>query len=485
MQFDRFDPSREIARELSYFESWSGRTKTLADLRRGKVFDVIIIGASLAGATLAHLSALAGLRTLLIEQRSLSASYYRFANDPLLPRLLSLPASVSRYSANKFARAHPHLTSNHGGVSRGQSTTLFASGSYLIEALVASQREGAVTIGFMNIKSYRKLDDDSLEVQLKDALTGEGFEICSGIIYNTDVSSYADFGRVTRAPWTEDLRTLTVQEIFLPEVSIVRPASLPVDSDGSNAWARPYQFGTQISFNHPQSHIGEKQSGSLIDRQDSILNILKPQIEAISTTGCDTSSSFSYLRQEPLYKSSLLSWFGRRSFWRESGGVLYLTNLSLASLYDIAFRGLSLAFHKTSPPDISSEPRCLPGSFAFEASMKQFDELGELRQVPAWYIERAKLRFGSRVRYLFDQESYLDVVEGICLKGELLLAVATEQAVDLIDLLHGRLGFSPQEAATLSKSEALKSALVDLGLFDQLTNTSRALKCQGISDLKG
>jgi len=481
MHFDRFDPAREVISDPCYFDSWTSRAELLSTLKAGRTFDVVVLGATFEGVALAHIAALCGMRTLLVELDDFQTNRYRFTVDSFYPPIET--GGVGKIFRNfgrkrkvdRFIESHQHLTT-FASNSLKSSQGFFSSGAFLIDSLVAAQREGACVVNYIRLVSYSYDKNQALELQLVDTLSDNKFNLRAGVVYNTQATQYGNYGRVTVAPWTTSLALQPVEDLFIPDYFVDRCSLFNLGSSRLATLVRPYCAGAQVSFYHPVCSIKNQADHQLGDHLDELVRVL--EIPESSLSG-----RFSYTNYQPVYKQAIFESLFQPRYWKVSGGLIYLINSNLPDIYQIALSGLNLAFKIAGRPRQEEllEPPCLPASFAYENSIAEFKKAAHLVGVPVWYIERAIERFGSRVRYLLGKQEYLEIVEGICLKGELLLAVVAEQAVTLRDLLHGRLGFSVAVAEELTTSAKLKAALSELDLLDRMLPLKEDLNDPGVS----
>ena len=114
--------------------------------------------------------------------------------------------------------------------------------------------------------------------------------------------------------------------------------------------------------------------------------------------------------------------------------------------------------------------RKLPGGWGYETHVPSFLEVGRCEGVEERFLSAAARRFGSRVRYFSAADGAFRVVGGVCLMGELVMALCVEQACGVQDIIRRRLQLSP---ATTRDAAALRALIESANQLDSGMDVGR------------
>ncbi len=317
----------------------------------------------------------------------------------------------------------------------------------VVENILAARQEGAVCLNYAEFISYQVERDRSVKVAWRDKLTGQECQLTTGVIANCAGPWVNRIGRITQnRELGEVLYSRGIHLIFSTRWEGAA-LLLPMPEKGRVYFVWPHPGGTLVGTTEAPVAEPEFDPTPNHSEIEEILARLERDLPAAGLNRSTLEYAFAGIRTLPLQgakgsqrnKPSKLS---RRHRWVHTPGMLSLVGGKLTSAAWATQEGLKKIFALSDviSPLIGIEGRKYPGAFGLDEATKQFKEAAARTNVPPQLMEAALRRFGGRVALFSALSEPLKVLGGTVLRGEVELALRTEQVADIQDLMGRRLG---------------------------------------------
>lgn len=473
VSFDKFYAVFKDHLEPPFPELFFPRPELISFVDRKTVFDVVVVGGGINGCVCARLSALHGMRTLLLEGDDYGVCGARRAPEVLYRAFQKRPMFGWRAGREEkgdlceIASSAPHLLKQEEvlicrmgkrcfehlllcrrkGQTAGRSPRFRAKEKsvcvlddrrFVLENMLAARQEGAVCLNHARVNSFGEPSENGMEVGWTDMLTGDHHDVRAGAVLNCTGSLAPYVARLHPHPFGRRLTHVLEATIFfsepwsLPDFFLDHPA-LPglcmIKRDGKST-------RVSIVMRKVLSPTGEFVLQD--EERDTLIGVLQeisPHFRRDSIT-LEQTAIRSFLDHPT-------RGFPRPSFdWVSAGGVFHLLGGAATSAYRAARAGLArLSELSVSPADAASlEGRVLPGSWKVEEARESFMENALRFGVSLHLAQDVFERQGALVRLFGDEEDNFQIVGDSFLRGELEMGLNLLQAETVEDLLERRLG---------------------------------------------
>ena len=422
------------------------RAEAFRVMESGPRFDLIVFGCGLSGVSVAREAALKGAQVLLIEPGypGEGACAWR---ESLVRELIRSPWSLVRSSpslrhvmsslAPHIATARTSYLSEHRGLGarlalrglRSIASSLRTSGIHadipdlderlLIRELALAARQegvfvmGATTAGYVE----RDVESGTFRVAVRDLLGDEQVVVRGGGIF-VDPSFSQPLASRIGTPITK------LSKAIRPHVTVV----YSVEGSGDVGRVRHFQ-------------LSQGAAGTVCELQPGVVEVTLFDVGELA--GCDMVSSAipqlceaaGYIVREEVSRRRVGSTYASSVSVENRRGILLPCESAPWKILRVV--QMTLAYIE-SDGDSRRAPRALPGEWRGterEEFVERAGRSGLSEAVIATIIER----WQGRVRYLTDMERGLEEVCPGVLRGEIALAVVSDQVSSLEDLLFGSL----------------------------------------------
>jgi glycerol-3-phosphate dehydrogenase len=330
----------------------------------------------------------------------------------------------------------------------------------VIDTIAAARQEGAICLNYIEIESITPNPSGSSTIKWRDTLGGlffGSFEVggvvnCAGpwidaVAQNKSLRSLRSTFRLSRGT-----HLLFNKKWTLPSVI------LPLQEYGRYYFVWPHPAGTLVGTTEREVGSAQLDTEPSSGEIEEILSNLAKDLPAAGLNRETLSYSFAGVRTLPVDASGKAGSTGklsRRHKWFFEGGVLSLVGGKFTTAFRTAFEGLKIItkMAELEIRPVSVKGRLLPGAGQIEKETADFRARAKEAGAPADLVERAIARLGTKVNAFIDSSgdlSWFQSVAGVCLRGEIELALRVEQAETLDDLLSRRLGleFQPGHGLT-------------------------------------
>jgi|1048.fasta_scaffold16479_2 glycerol-3-phosphate dehydrogenase len=326
----------------------------------------------------------------------------------------------------------------------------------VIDTLTAARQEGAICLNYVDIESITPNPSGSLTIKWRDNLENiffGSFEVggvvnCAGpwidsVAQNKTLKSLRATFRLSRGTHLLFNKKWTSPSVILP-----------LQEYGRYYFVWPHSAGTLVGTTEREVGSANLDTEPSIGEIQEIISNLAKDLPAAGLNKDSLSYAFAGVRTLPVGSSGKGGNTGklsRRHKWFFEGGVLSLVGGKFTTAFRTAFEGLKIitkmAELETRP--VSVRGRLLPGAGQIEKETAEFRSRAQVAGAPIDLVDRAVSRLGTKVNAFLDPSgdlSWFKSVAGVCLRGEIELALRTEQAETLDDLLSRRLGleFQPE-----------------------------------------
>lgn len=488
--------------ERPYLSRFAPRDENIAELKKRAVCDILVVGGGIHGACFAQLSALTGLRTVLLERADYASGtssrsskmahgglrylemldfkqvlegvkaredLFEIAPHLVTPERFLIPVQTREkffrwklglgliiYDLFVRDRKRKHEWCAADSLSQEirklfganlQGGFLYSDGlmndtRLVIERIVAARQEGALCLNYTSVDSLHAKDSGEVIVGWTEKLSGEKGEIKTGIVINCAGPWVPFVGRVKPAPVRADIRYSRGTHLLFNKRWSGPALFLPIEDRHRYYFVWPHFSGTMVGTT-------ERELDDLpldpIPAKDEVEELLNRLAKDLPRSGLDRSTlHYCFAGVRTLYAKRGAGRTGsisRRHLWSYSAGVLSLIGGKYTTASSTAQEGLKIAFKLSG---ILNKPasltgRKLPGGALLEERTREFRAAAEKRGLPEEVIGRTISRYGGRARFFLESDELLKITAGTMLSGEIEMALAVEQAETLEDLMRRRL----------------------------------------------
>ena len=443
------------------FATLLSREAALAQLSEPRAFDLVVIGGGCMGALAARDAALHGLRVLILETGFFGERSERWRDSflralrqpaPAIVRAAFALKAVSRTLLGDLDQRTPQdsgLTVGAGGnfrlwllrkiwsgsLARGNQRGVPDVDELLLnrELVLAARQEGALALS-MAEPSYveRDTDDGGYRVGVKDLLAGENQEVKAACVFvdpTCSVPLASRLGTQLVAARSPDSPTVVSVCAVIPTNVLSGEPLISLElSDGSVAVISKIAEGVvEITLHFVAAIPAELNLTSLI-------------MEACREAGWTLRDEMSRVKTGRRFAS--------RAGLGERKGLFVAFESRPWDLQNVASKGLSKILSHIGWDGNRLKgrlERTLPGAER-ACEISAFRALARTAGVSEHTIELVVQRWRGRVRYLDCFDNGLEEVCPGVLRGEIALAIASDQVATLDDLVFGslRLHYLPQ-----------------------------------------
>lgn len=490
-------------------QNFQSREDLLKKLSSTNAVDLLVVGGGIHGAAFAHVAALNGLRTVLLEQgdyaqgtssRSSKMAHgglrylehfdftqvfegvkareelFNVANHICHPEkfLLSVKKKdfwfkfkvglglflydlflKNREFRHKWINVHEEEFSPFGSRRQEfQGGFVYTDGilddtRLVLDTVLAARQEGAICLNYSELTEITPLKEGGQKVKWADSINSRTGELEVGVVVNC------------AGPWVNEvagnrhLRSLRQTFRLSRGSHLIFNKSwsgpsliMPLPEKGRYYFVWPHPAGTLVGTTEREVSVAAKNPETTADEITEILDNVKRDLPDLGLTRENLIYSFAGIRMLPVKRNKLgqkTSQLSRRHKWYFENGILTLVGGKLTTAFRTAFEGLEI-IRKLAEIDSKSihiNNRLLPGAGNIKEETTSFIAKCKARDVPRQFVDRAIQRLGIKVNSFIDSngdDSWFDVVGGICLRGEIEFALRVEQVEKLEDLFLRRLG---------------------------------------------
>ena len=500
MSFTHLYGLDKVPDEIPYFERFASRTKTIETIDQGRFWDVVIVGGGIHGVAMAHLAAVIGLKTVLLEQRDYawatsgrsskmihgglrylelfdfqqvfegirardrlfaSAEHVVHPQEFLIPvknlweRIkfgcgLTIYDFLNRNSARKHSWKKPADLSATGfaGQSLNGAYSYFDGATddvrLTLEHLVAARQEGAHCLNYAALENYRKREDGAVIVAWNDRVTNTKHELKAGVIINCAGPWVPNVGRISAGPLAARIKYSRGTHLLFSVPWKGPSLTLPMGQKNRVYFVWPHEGGTRVGTTEREVDTMENDPQPTLGEVEELLGYLKRDLPE---SGLDRTSlyyGYAGVRTLPLKPGSSAgsAQLSRKHHWIYSEGMMSLVGGKLTTHAWTVYEGLKEVLRlahrpiELSPADL----RSLPGSAAYESRIAEFYLAANENSVPNAVAKECVRRIGGRAVHLINRPRAWELVSGRFLRGEIEMAIVVDQARTLEDLMSRRLG---------------------------------------------
>jgi glycerol-3-phosphate dehydrogenase len=308
----------------------------------------------------------------------------------------------------------------------------------VIENILAARLNSAVCLNYAEVNSIEKLNSDVLSVSWKDKLANANFKLNTRTVINCT------------GPWANSLNTTNKYEIkysrgthLIFDVPWNKPALfLPLEEKTRYYFVWPHYAGTMVGTT--EREVSEP-SIDTQPSQDEIEEILKRIESDLPDSGLNRESlhyAFAGDRTLPIRKNNTnTARISRKHIWDYNDRMLTLLGGKLTTANWTAEEGLKIINSKVFKRELKSKTlHKLPGAEITEKTRSSFIEQAKSHKVSEENISRLLNRYGARVEKFITNPSYFSSLDGTFLQGEVMIALLEEQAETLDDIMRRRVG---------------------------------------------
>ena len=363
MSFDFFDTARESPQVKGYLKAWPTRAEEIRTIRKNHTWDVVVVGGGIHGATMAHLCALNGLRTLLLERSDYASAtssssskmahgglryleffdfaqvlegvkareaLYQTAGAIVRPHPFFIPISKGEYlfrtklgigltfydwMVKDKERRHRYLKEADplvsqisqvaGGSDRLSQGYMFYDGllsdsRLTLEHIVAARQEGASCINHASLISFSHRPSGSVEFSWRDNLSDERYEGEAGVIVNCDGPWVPFVGRVRPSPELRSHLSYSKGIHLLFSQRWTGPALLlPLNERSRYYFVWPHPAGTLVGTTEREMGAPEEDVQPASEEIAEVLNRLKEDLPHSGLTKESCHYCFAGIRTLP------------------------------------------------------------------------------------------------------------------------------------------------------------------------------------------
>lgn len=500
-------------------EGLAPRADVLATVRAAPTFDIAVIGGGIHGAAVARLAAFNGFSTVLFERGDYAGEtssrsskmvhgglrylelldvkqviegvrsreeLFRIAGHVAAPQPFLIPVRRGAwFDRLKFAlgltiydrflgdRSRRHRWRPHASLGEtpwASRTDLAGAYEYtdgimddarlVLEVIVSARQEGAQCLNYVSVERVGRRETGDVRLFCRDVLSGETFDTTAGIVINC------------AGPWVGRVSgrsTLASRLVFSRGVHVLfdqpwtAPALfLPLGGRGRYYFVWPHPGGTLVGTTERAVAAPEFDP---VPHADEIAEIFARLERDLPGAGLDRSRAyyaFAGIRTLPLRGDARdTSALSRRQIWVFADGMVSLLGGKYTTALSTAEEGLRTAVRlaESRLKVASLTDRLLPGASGATAAEQAAIFAGQSIPEP---VQRATLRrLGSRVRYLPEFERWSEVLGGVVLRGEVELALESEQAETIDDLMRRRLGLELMPNAGLEALDEIAAVVAE------------------------
>lgn len=463
------------------FAALLSREAVLAQLCEPRPFDLVVLGGGCMGALAARDAALHGLRVLVLETGFFGERSERWRDSflralrqptPAIVRAAFTLKGVSKTLLGDLAQRTPQdsgLTVGPGGnfrlwllrkiwsgsLARGNQRGVPDVDELLLnrELVLAARQEGALALSMAEPSYFeRDTEDGGYRVGVRDVLSGETQEIKAACVFvdpTCSVRLASRLGTEVVAARNHDSPTVVSVCAVTPTNVLSGEPLISLElSDGSVAVISKIAEGlVEITLHFVGSIPAESNLSVLIS-------------EACREAGWTLREEVSRVRAGRR--------FAARAGLGERKGLFVAFESRPWDLQTIASKGLAKTLSHICWDGVRLKgrlERTLPGTER-ACEISAFRALARTAGVPEHTIELAAHRWRGRVRYLDCFEKGLEEVCPGVLRGEVALAIVSDQIASLEDLVFGslRLHYLPQ---WMQRVPLLARELAQTGRFSE------------------
>ncbi len=476
------------------------RSDLVQEINSKKHIDILVVGGGIHGAAFARVSALHGLRVLLLERsdygfetssrssrmahgglRYLETLDLKqiiegvrareellrmaphlakpqefflpvFENETFLRHKLSwglkfydlLVAKSQRHSWHTGwpyrAVTPPSLRSVQGGFLYFDG--LMNDARIVLENILAARQEGAHCLNYANVESMTEQKDGSMRVGWRDRLSGKSHEIIAGAVINCAGAWAPQVGRLRRSELASDLCfSRGVHLIFKKAWS--GPAMLRYSRKGEGHYfIWPHIAGTMLGPSENEVECAQSDplpQPSEVDELIARVALDFPEFELNRS-----SLHYAYAGVRTMVRRGRRKDardLSRRHEWVFDGRMLTLMGGKFTTAAHTSQEGFERLVRMSGAKITLGrlQDRPLPGAGPdLSKTLAMFEERAAEKGIPAAVCQRVIAQLGARLRF-FAEEADFELIGGQLLAGELRLAFELDQAETLDDLLRRRL----------------------------------------------
>ncbi len=347
------------------------RADSLKQLESKNFCDVLVVGGGLRATFFARLSALQGLRTVLLERSDYGSGssgrgpslMHAFAEHYHLPGTLGLMVKsrqarelyeiapslmrAVQFDAShlgKFGQVRARLAQVFRKIvpPRGSLSEAFVlnEGLLLNQSVIAARQEGALCLNYAGVDSIGPLQDGSVEVGWREHSSGRSGQLRAGVLINCSGAWLAQMGRLSPSALGSKLRSTRVVNLIFNQ-NWSGPAQVrPFFARGSRYFVFPYESYTVVSV--PSSECKEPKFEPL-PKEEELERALLAIERDLAGSGLDRHSLFHVAASiRPFYcpdKALPLNSLSAKGHWLQHDGMLHLLGGELIESLDCAFDG--------------------------------------------------------------------------------------------------------------------------------------------------
>ncbi|MEZ4754784.1 MAG: glycerol-3-phosphate dehydrogenase/oxidase [Bdellovibrionota bacterium] len=500
MSYQSFIPDDDQEFEREYQRFFQSRSETIKTIDKLKSVDVLVVGGGIHGAAFARRSALAGFKTLLLEQNDYASGtssrsskiahggvrylemfdfkqvfagiksredLFKTASHLVRPYEFVIPLQKKqwwlRFKLGVGLKLYDLLARvskrKRLWVTREQIQDLgFPADSELIggwkyydglmndtrlviENIIAARQEGALCLNHARVTSINHTQTNSVEVGWQNNLDGKIHSISSGVVINCAGPWVAGAGRVKPGPLAANLRFSRGSHLVFDKKWDGPALLIPLAEKGRYYFVWPYLDKTFVGTTEREI---QDLSVDPIPSEDEIEEILTRLRKDLPQSGLDRNSLYyCYAGIRTLYQKypgKKISEVSRSHNWSYSNGVLSLSGGKFTTAYWTVEEGMQhLASISDAPISKQSlDDRKLPGAGS-QDYIEEFKTKATELKLSEKIIQRIVSHFGANVKYFLQAEEMFELIGGEILRGEIEIAIDIEQAETLEDIVRRRL----------------------------------------------
>ena len=405
----REDPLRSMVDSAPRFSYLTKREEIVRAITSEKsVFDVVIVGGGIHGASLAWTAALNGLRTVLLERDDFasgtssrsskmvhgglrylelfdfvqvfegirareslfeSASHlarpYRFLipikkGEQFLKWKMSIGLSLYDLLIKNPERKHrwvpeSEMTTEVFGSKRKDLLGCFeycdgimSDTRIVIESLTAARQEGALALNYAEVLSFSHRKSGTVEVGWRDTVSGEQYTTTCGVVFNCAGPWVGRVGRLSAGTLQQKIRYSQGSHLVFSKTWNEPPLFLPLPGKARYYWIWPHPGGTLVGTTEREVETPERDPVPFSDEIEEILERVKRDLPDAGLTKENLSYAFAGTRtlalRKPAQKGRGVPLLSRRHLWEYDNGVLSLVGGKYTTAQLTAYEGLKKAF---------------------------------------------------------------------------------------------------------------------------------------------